>query len=55
MKERNNAQWVSSDGVFFRCDNCQTKKDEYFVNLNWKYCPNCGAYMKSKEDEKRKK
>ncbi len=43
---RSKAERVSSDGVFFRCDNCghepQMKSDTDDL-LQMHYCPNCGS------------
>ncbi len=42
-------EWLPQDLYRYRCSNCGILAVSEC--LAWNYCPNCGAYMRSKEVE----
>ena len=46
-------RWISDEGdVLFHCSECETQISTSwdYDDLNWNYCPNCGAKMDGKEN-----
>ena len=49
---RAQGRWISDEGdVLFHCSECETQISTSwdYDDLNWNYCPNCGARMNGKE------
>lgn len=49
---RPHGRWISDEGdVLFHCSECETQISTSwdYEDLNWNYCPNCGAVMDGKE------
>ena len=47
-------RWISDEGdVLFHCSECETQISTSwdYDDLQWDYCPNCGAKMDGKDDE----
>lgn len=48
-------EWISDDGdVLFHCSECETQISTSwkYEDLNWNYCPECGAKMDGERREK---
>lgn len=48
-RKQSEGEWVSTDGAFTVCSNCETWSDVLQGTANFNFCPNCGAKMKGGE------
>lgn len=51
--ERKTGQWLPDNrpgGGFWVCSECKFPSEAFAANVLYKFCPNCGAYMKGEND-----
>lgn len=42
--------WIEDKNIW-KCSECgYSTQTDIYTNLKWKYCPNCGAYMRGEEE-----
>ena len=50
--EVKHGEWIKFDEGDCYCSNCEIALEDWVQGIFYKFCPNCGADMRGKEDER---